>query len=101
MKCPKCNKEMEDDSDFNVAVCGCGYKFDYHEKRDLWEHAHLWQARAEKAEGELKAIRDRIEAVIINKDNTLYYILDGCYCDNNMNGIAERRIKKINQKNRR
>ena len=46
MKCAICNNEISDAKGITIS-----------------EMAELWQARAEKAEGELKAIKARIEAV--------------------------------------
>ena len=97
MKCPNCGSEMKQFPDIALWECTndkCKMEGDY----DYFvadEIALEWQARAEKAEGELKAIKARIEAVITDKDDMLYYILDDCYCDNNMNGIADRRIKEL------
>lgn len=78
MNCPKCNTEMEiitqgDYSEsYEVASClnrKCIY-CDNHingcnsgHALSMKHVAGLWQARSEKAESELKAIRDRVKAV--------------------------------------
>lgn len=92
MICKSCGKKMiyvEREYAPDTFDCECGE----------WAEAQMafneMKAQKEKAEGELKAIKARIEAVITDKDDTLYYILDDCYCDNNMNGIADRRIKEL------
>jgi len=59
MKCPKCGSELHF---FDGCMVGCdNEKCDY--IRHFTEYASTIEAQKEKAEGELKAIKDRIEAV--------------------------------------
>ena len=67
MICPKCGSEIEDGWE---GACDCtNKKCEYAYKKGGTSYATIgdeWQARAEKAEGELKAIKARIDKNKIN-----------------------------------
>ena len=64
MKCAICNNEISDEEiEENCITCIISDA----KGITISEMAELWQARAEKAEGELKAIKARIDPCYINQ----------------------------------
>lgn len=101
MVCPKCGSEIEDGWE---GACDCANKkCIYTYKKGGTSYASIgeeWQARAEKAEGELKAIKARIEAVteekiidVINHGLSLY--MESTQFENDKQEIAKEIIKQI------
>jgi hypothetical protein len=63
MKCAICNNEISDEEiEENCITCMISDA----KGITISEMAELWQSRAEKAESELKAIKDRIEKIHID-----------------------------------
>jgi len=95
MKCPKCGSEIEYGYE---GECECkNKKCEYAYKKGGTSYASIgeeWQARAEKAEGELKAIKDRIEALSEAQPKYLHLSSDNTDWESSFYGLRNE-IKQI------